>query len=460
MSELPSSATPPDAAPEPTAPSAAGTAAPVPGSDPVVATAAQEGAEAAPPVVAEAADPAVAPPAVPEVHEPSAPDAAPLPGEGAAASHGDHPGRQGRHGGQPKSAGGHAQGDARGPGRQDVPDCGPQLRQQFPALFGGQPKPIKLRIQADIQERAPGQFTKQQLSAFLRRFTGSHAYLNALVKATHRHDLDGQPVEELSDEHRQVAIEELTRRRANTQARQEQEQQQRTERATLLREFSETTLPPAEFAHSKGIALEALLPLLERARQEAHAPIPARDARRRPPRGPRHAEGTPGGTPDREARGPRHDGPRRKHGGHGGHGGPATDRAAPGASPATEGTGASQDGEGAPQQARPLRPEGQRPPRPQGDQPRRDDHRGPRRDGGRPSRPEGERSARPDAGRGDGPRRDRPRDGREGRNDRPRDQRGPDDRGPRPNARQEAPGPTAMANALAAVRDALKKSEK
>ena len=39
-------------------------------------------------------------------------------------------------------------------------DCAEQLRQHFPALFGGAPKPLKLRIQADIQARAPGVFAK------------------------------------------------------------------------------------------------------------------------------------------------------------------------------------------------------------------------------------------------------------------------------------------------------------
>ena len=42
--------------------------------------------------------------------------------------------------------------------------CAQQLAERFPALFAGKPKPLKLRIQADIQERAPGVFTKQALS--------------------------------------------------------------------------------------------------------------------------------------------------------------------------------------------------------------------------------------------------------------------------------------------------------
>src|SRR5262245_32130406 len=37
-----------------------------------------------------------------------------------------------------------------------VAECAAQLKERFPALFGGAVKPLKLRIQADIQERAPG----------------------------------------------------------------------------------------------------------------------------------------------------------------------------------------------------------------------------------------------------------------------------------------------------------------
>ena len=97
--------------------------------------------------------------------------------------------------------------------------CATQLKQLFPALFGGPAKPLKLRIQADIQERAPGLFSKQLLSAVLRRHTGAHSYLVALTQATHRFDLDGAPAGELSAEHRQAAIDELAQRRSNQTAR-------------------------------------------------------------------------------------------------------------------------------------------------------------------------------------------------------------------------------------------------
>ena len=147
--------------------------------------------------------------------------------------------------------------------------CAQQLKQLFPALFAGAPKPLKLRIQIDIQARAPGVFSKQALSAFFRRYTGSTAYLIAVSRAKQRFDLDGQPNGDLSDEHRQVALDELARRRTNNESRIALEEQQRRNRATLLHDFQITTLTPANFCALKGIAVEELDGYLVTARREA-----------------------------------------------------------------------------------------------------------------------------------------------------------------------------------------------
>jgi ProP effector len=166
-------------------------------------------------------------------------------------------------------------------------DCAEQLRRMFPALFTGAPKPIKLKIQADIQARAPGVFAKQALSAFFRRYTMSTGYLIALTKAAQRYDLDGAPAGELSEEHRRAAREELARRRERHEERRAQEQQGRQERAALLRDFECTTLTAANFCALKGIAPEALDALLDAARREA-AEVPQdrrRDRLPLPPRG-------------------------------------------------------------------------------------------------------------------------------------------------------------------------------
>ena len=183
-------------------------------------------------------------------------------------------------------------------------DCAQQLKLRFPALFGGAVKPLKLRVQIDIQERAPGVFTKQALSAFFRRHTGSTSYLIAVSKSAHRFDLDGQPSGEISDEHRQVALDELARRRANHESRRELEEQQRRNRAGLLHDFQITTLTKANFCALKGVPVDELDGLLEIARGEAqerarHAPPPRHP---QPFDRPRRPNAPNGGAPPRRAR--------------------------------------------------------------------------------------------------------------------------------------------------------------
>ncbi|XVJ70235.1 MAG: prop effector ProQ [Rhizobacter sp.] len=169
--------------------------------------------------------------------------------------------------------------------------CGDRLRALFPALFSGAVKPLKLRIQVDIQARAPGVFSKQVLSAFFRRHTGSTSYLIAVSKAPHRVDLDGQPAGEVNGEHKQAALEELARRRANNDARRQQEEQARLKRASLLRSFQNTTLTRANFCALNGLPEEALDAVLAQAEQEA------KEAAMRP--GPQHRGPRP---PERSAR--------------------------------------------------------------------------------------------------------------------------------------------------------------
>ncbi|OWQ90485.1 hypothetical protein CDN99_14160 [Roseateles aquatilis] len=198
--------------------------------------------------------------------------------------------------------------------RIDLPAVAAKLKELFPALFSGAVKPLKLRVQADIQERAPGQFTKAQLSAFLRRYTGGTGYLIALSKAKTRFDLDGQPAGELSDEHRDAAQQELTRRRGISDARRAEEDRGRQERAQLLRDFSRTTLTPANFCALKGLTQEQLDTQLKLAREEEAQQPPRPERQDRGPRDGDQRRGGPRGDGRHGApgQGPRGDRPRRE----------------------------------------------------------------------------------------------------------------------------------------------------
>ncbi len=215
----------------------------------------------------------------------------------------------------PEAAAAHAPATAPAPGTASLApasDATAELKALFPALFTGKAKPVKLRIQADIQERAPGKFSKAQLSAFLRRHTGSTGYLIALTQAKTRFDLDGQPAGEITEEHLAAAKEELARRKGVQQERQQADQerhqleaQQRRNRGQLLWDFERTTLTEANFCVLKGVVPEELPGLLEMARKErAEAPpAPPRDDRRDGPRRDDRRPGPGGGRPD--GRGPR-----------------------------------------------------------------------------------------------------------------------------------------------------------
>jgi sRNA-binding protein len=207
--------------------------------------------------------------------------------------------------------------------------CAARLAELFPAVFApGAFKPLKLRIQADIQQRAPGVFTKKTLSIFLHRHTTSNGYLKALVGAPQRADLDGQPAGDVADEHRQAAVAELERRRAVHEARRAAERDAqraaneaarrarevdadaRDQRAALLRSFETTTLTRKNFCALKGVPEAELDALLTQAKQErdqrSQAPQPARPDLREQERGPRpphaHAPHRPPGAPPKAGR--------------------------------------------------------------------------------------------------------------------------------------------------------------
>jgi sRNA-binding protein len=173
------------------------------------------------------------------------------------------------------------------------------LAQHFPALFGaGRALPIKLRIQADIQTRAPGLVNKKSLSVFLHRYTTSTAYLKALATQPQRLDLDGAAAGDIDVLHRDAAAAEVERRKqmfedrralerekqraaaqearraqnaqnaARTAARDNAEGEARRNRAVLLRAFETATLTKANFCALKGISESELDAQVVLARQE------------------------------------------------------------------------------------------------------------------------------------------------------------------------------------------------
>jgi ProP effector len=157
---------------------------------------------------------------------------------------------------------------------------GARLAELFPALFvgpdgQGEWRAIKLRIHADIQARAPGQFSKRTLGIFFSRYTTTTAYLKALAApGAQRHDLDGQPAGEIAEEHRHAAAEEVARRQAIAAER----------RAAYRKPMPRAPAPAAEGAEP---AAHRERPARELRRNDGPRDRPRHDEPRRGPPGPR-----------------------------------------------------------------------------------------------------------------------------------------------------------------------------
>lgn len=88
-----------------------------------------------------------------------------------------------------------------------------RLAELYPQLFGETPRPLKRGIFQDLLAAHPDALDKDGLKAALALHTRSTRYLTAVASGAQRHDLSGQPVEDLAAEHVHHALVEVFRRR-------------------------------------------------------------------------------------------------------------------------------------------------------------------------------------------------------------------------------------------------------
>jgi ProP effector len=88
-----------------------------------------------------------------------------------------------------------------------------RLFQLYPKLFGARFLPLKLGVFHDLLAAHPDAFNKDELKAALGVHARSTRYLEAVASGAKRHDLNGEPVEDVAPEHVQHAIMEVFRRR-------------------------------------------------------------------------------------------------------------------------------------------------------------------------------------------------------------------------------------------------------
>lgn len=94
-----------------------------------------------------------------------------------------------------------------------------QLAGLYPHLFGAVFRPLKRGIFQDILTAHPEQFEREALKVALGIHTRSTRYLQSVAAGDKRHDLSGQPVEDMAPEHVHHALLEVYRRRKNSKGR-------------------------------------------------------------------------------------------------------------------------------------------------------------------------------------------------------------------------------------------------
>ncbi|MDB5894567.1 MAG: hypothetical protein JWQ88_2098 [Rhodoferax sp.] len=173
-------------------------------------------------------------------------------------------GQGGRGGDQRQGGGGRRPGQGQGQGQSRGPASGnarPQapvhpvllrLRELYPVVFGGKPLPLKLGTFHDLVAAHPDAFDAKELREALGQHTRSSRYLEQVATGVKRHDLQGEPVEDLAPEHVHQAIMEMSRRdrsgpREAAQAKVRLRLRNAFEASGLSRsEYAERVKPPIE----------------------------------------------------------------------------------------------------------------------------------------------------------------------------------------------------------------------
>lgn len=95
----------------------------------------------------------------------------------------------------------------------DVQPVLEKLFELYPHLFGSRFLPLKLGTFQDLMAAHPGVFQKDSLKAALGFHARSTRYLQCVVAGNKRHDLQGNPVEDVAPEHVYVSLLQLFSRR-------------------------------------------------------------------------------------------------------------------------------------------------------------------------------------------------------------------------------------------------------
>ncbi|WP_296490670.1 ProQ/FINO family protein [Rhodoferax sp.] len=134
-----------------------------------------------------------------------------------------------------------------------------KLFELYPHLFGERFLPLKLGIFQELLAAHPEDFKRESLKAALGVHTRSTRYLQSVAAGQKRHDLQGQPVEDVAPEHVFLSIVELFQRR---QARSTEDLRPKL-RSQLLAAFEKSGLTRQDYLARIGTPTEAVQALLD-----------------------------------------------------------------------------------------------------------------------------------------------------------------------------------------------------
>ena len=134
-----------------------------------------------------------------------------------------------------------------------------KLFELYPHLFGERFLPLKLGIFQELLAAHPDDFKRESLKAALGVHTRSTRYLQSVAAGQKRHDLQGQPVDDVAPDHVFRSIVELFQRR---QARSTEDLRPKL-RSQLLAAFEKSGLSRQDYLARIGTPAEPIQALLD-----------------------------------------------------------------------------------------------------------------------------------------------------------------------------------------------------
>ncbi|MBC7599733.1 MAG: prop effector [Polaromonas sp.] len=152
-----------------------------------------------------------------------------------------------------------------------------KLFELYPQLFGAEFRPLKLGIFQELLAAHPEQLQRESLKAALGFHTRSTRYLQSVAVGHKRHDLQGNPGEEVAPEHVYLTLLELFRRR---QARAREDLRPKF-RAQLMAAYEASGLSRQDYQAKVQNSDADATALLEEAFAEREQKLAKREALRR-----------------------------------------------------------------------------------------------------------------------------------------------------------------------------------